>query len=174
MLKYKDAIALLPKGEKPSIIIANGFSQAWDPKIFNYANILDAASFGKRDKEIKGLFSSSDTFDFEAIMNQLVSAQIVLENYGGNPLLIQQIKEDQEILKEALVKAIAKTHPSIPNEVTDTQFIAVRKFLSTFHNIFSLNYDLLLYWAINKSNLSPKFSVDDGFRYPTEWRTEGI
>ena len=128
LLTYQDAINQLSNGEKASLLIANGFSQAWDAQIFNYANILDAASFGDRDKKIKKLFSLSNTYDFESIMNQLVSAQIVLENYGGDPNLIQEIKDDQEILKEALVKAIAKTHPSIPNKITDNQFVAVRKF----------------------------------------------
>jgi len=170
LLTYQDAISQLSNGEKASLLIANGFSQAWDAQIFNYANILDAASFGDRDKKIKKLFSLSNTYDFESIMNQLVSAQIVLENYGGDPNLIQEIKDDQEILKEALVKAIAKTHPSIPNKITDTQFVAVRKFLSTFGNIFSLNYDLLLYWAINKFDIDPPgYRVDDGFRYPNVW-----
>lgn len=171
MQSYKDAIDQLTDIEKPSILIANGFSQAWDASIFNYSNILNAASFGKRDKEIKGLFDLSETYDFETIMNQLVSAQIVLESYGGDPALIQLIKDDQEVLKEALVTAIAKTHPSVPYQVTDSQYVTVRNFLSTFKNIFSLNYDLLLYWAINKFDLEPNsYRVDDGFRWPTSWQ----
>lgn len=174
MLSYQNAIDRLPEGEKPSILIANGFSQAWNAKIFNYASILGAASFGTRDKEIKGLFKKSETYDFEKIMGQLVSAQVVLESYGSDQTLIEQIKTDQEILKESLVAAISKTHPSLPSEVTDDQFIAVRKFLSTFKDIYSLNYDLLLYWAINKFNLEPdNYRVDDGFRYPTIWKVVG-
>jgi len=81
LLSYQDAIDQLSDGEIPSILIANGFSQAWDASIFNYASILDAASFGTRDKEIKGLFKLSETYDFETIMGQLVSAQMVLETF---------------------------------------------------------------------------------------------
>jgi hypothetical protein len=33
-----------------------------------------------------------------------------------------------------------------------------------FENIFSVNYDLLMYWARNKDDLPPDFSTDDGFR----------
>lgn len=40
MLSYQNAIDQLPDGEKPSILIANGFSQAWNARIFNYASIL--------------------------------------------------------------------------------------------------------------------------------------
>ncbi|GAA60400.1 hypothetical protein P20652_2266 [Pseudoalteromonas sp. BSi20652] len=139
-----------------------------------FASILDAASFGTRDTEIKGLFQLSETYDFETIMGQLVSAQMVLETYGEDPTLITQIKDDQEILKSSLVSAIAQTHPTLPSRVTDLQFVAVRKFLSTFQNIFSLNYDLLLYWAINKFDLKPdNYRVDDEFRYPTVWSVTG-
>ncbi|NLR37464.1 DUF4917 family protein [Aeromonas hydrophila] len=174
MLLYQDAIEQLPDGEKPSILIANGFSQAWNAKIFNYANILEAAHFGGRDNEINNLFKKSETYDFEKIMGQLVSAQNVLESYGSDPALIEQIKTDQNILKESLVTAISKTHPSLPSAVTDDQFIAVRKFLATFKDIYSLNYDLLLYWAINKFNLEPhNYRVDDGFRYPNTWKVTG-
>ena len=174
MLTYHDALAKVPTGENLSILVANGFSQAWNPNIFNYSNLLSAASFGTRDTEIKQLFTKSNTYDFESIMKQLVSAQVVLESYGGDPGLIQQVKEDQEILKEALVSAIASTHPSLPSEVTDDQFIKVRNFLSKFKNVFSLNYDLLLYWAINKFDLDPQgYKVDDGFRFPTSWCASG-
>ena len=170
MLSYQDALNQLEDGEKRSILIANGFSQAWDAKIFNYANLLDAASFDKRDLEIRGLFTASHTYDFEAIMRQLVSAQIVLETYGADTKLIDTIKADQEILKDALLDAITKTHPGLPSEVTDDQYVSVRTFLSGFKNVFSLNYDLLFYWARNKSNLDPDpYKTDDGFRWPNTW-----
>lgn len=174
MLSYQDALNQLKDGERRSILIANGFSQAWDAGIFNYANLLDAASFGKRDAEIRGLFTASSTYDFEAIMRQLVSAQIVLETYGADPKLIQTIKDDQEILKDSLLAAIAKTHPALPSEVTDDQYVAVRTFLSGFKNVFSLNYDLLFYWARNKFDLDPApYNTDDGFRWPNTWNVTG-
>lgn len=174
MLSYQDALNQLKEGEKRSILIANGFSQAWGAKIFNYANLLNAASFGKRDVEISGLFTASNTYDFEAIMRQLVSAQIVLETYGADQKLIDTIKADQEILKDALLTAIAKTHPGLPSEVTDDQYVSVRTFLSGFKNVFSLNYDLLFYWARNKFGLDPDhYKTDDGFRWPNTWNVTG-
>jgi len=174
LLTYQSALSQVPAGEKLSILLANGFSQAWDSTIFNYSSLLGAASFGNRDTEIKSLFQQANTYDFEAIMKQLVSAQIVLESYGGDPYLIQQIKEDQETLKEALVSAIASTHPNLPGEITEDEFVKVRNFLSKYRNVFSVNYDLLLYWAINKFDLDPQgYQVDDGFRYPTTWCASG-
>jgi hypothetical protein len=174
VLSYEDALNQLDEKDIPSILIANGFSQAWDSTIFNYASLLDAASFGNRNAEIRGLFTTSNTYDFEAIMRQLVSAQTVLETYGEDQKIIDRIKEDQEILKEALLTAIADTHPELPSEVTDDQYIAARKFVSGFKNVFSLNYDLLFYWARNKSDLNPTdYDTDDGFRWPNTWKITG-
>ncbi len=174
MLTYKDALNQLDEGEIPSILIGNGFSQAWDARIFNYANLLDAARFGDRDAEIRGLFNVLNTYDFEAIMRQLISAQTVLEAYGEDTKIIERIKQDQDILKDALLTVIAETHPSLPSEVTDEQYIAVRKFLSKFKNVFSLNYDLLFYWARNKYGLDPQdYFTDDGFRWPNTWKASG-
>lgn len=171
MLSYQDVLNQLGKDETPSILIANGFSQAWDSTIFNYSSLLDAASFGNRNAEIRGLFTASNTYDFEAIMRQLVSTQIVLETYGEDQQIIDRVKQDQEILKEALLTAIADTHPKLPSEVTNDQYIAVRKFLSKFKTVFSLNYDLLFYWARNKSDLDPAdYDTDDGFRWPNTWK----
>lgn len=174
VLSYQEALNQLESNEGRSILIANGFSQAWNSNIFNYENLLDAASFGKRDAEIRGLFTASNTYDFEAIMSQLVSAEIVLETYSADPKLINTIKADQEILKDALLTAIAKTHPGLPSEVTDDQYVTVRTFLSGFKNVFSLNYDLLFYWARNKLHLDPSpYHTDDGFRYPNTWNITG-
>jgi hypothetical protein len=37
--KFEDKIAGLKPEKKPSILLANGFSQAWDYNIFNYKNL---------------------------------------------------------------------------------------------------------------------------------------
>jgi len=168
VITFQEAIKVTNSKEKddnsPSILLGNGFSQAWNAKIFNYANLLESANFGKRDKNLRALFKHFDTYNFELVMNQLEATEQVLDLYGINTQTLKQIRDDKEILKNALITAISKTHPKLPNEVSDNQFIAVRFFLDKFKNIYTLNYDLLMYWARNKSNLLPEFSTDDGFR----------
>lgn len=174
MLTFQDAIGSLDGDEKASILLANGFSQAWDTQIFNYATLLDAADFGEREAVIRPLFVNLSTHDFEAIMKQLVAAEAVLNAYGADDELIQSIASDKEVLKNALITAISKTHPGLPSEIEDNKFIAVRKFLSQFNEIFSVNYDLLFYWARNKSNLEPEnYKTDDGFRSQRRWEGYG-
>ncbi|MCF5232347.1 MULTISPECIES: DUF4917 family protein [unclassified Pseudomonas] len=175
MITYNDAIISIPQGQKPSILLANGFSQAWDHTIFNYKYLLQAADFGDRSTPIKELFKRLNTYDFEKVMKRLVSTQLVLEIYDADPQLIAKVKQDQEVLKSALISAISNTHPPLPNNVTDEQYISARTFLSQFTQIFTLNYDLLLYWARNKNNLPPEYySTNDGFGgYPLQWRGNG-
>ena len=175
MITYSEAIQSVPPYQMTSILLANGFSQAWDHIIFNYKYLLQAANFGDRAPQIQELFKKLKTYDFEKVMKRLVSTQLVLEIYGADPQLIETVKQDQEILKSALISAISNTHPKLPSNVTNDQYTSVRKLLSRFNQIFTLNYDLLLYWSKNKNDLPPeKYSTDDGFRgFPTYWQGYG-
>jgi Domain of unknown function (DUF4917) len=174
VITFEEAMESVEDGDKPSILLGNGFSRAWSNDIFNYANLLDAADFDHRNAEIRDLFDRCGTYDFEAVMRALVAAKTVLESYGGNELLVETIDRDQQLLKDALISAISSTHPSRPSEVTSDQFIAARQYLSRFDQIFTVNYDLLFYWARNMDDLPPdNYSTDDGFRTECKWRGHG-
>lgn len=170
MQTFQEALDSIDEQENLSLLIANGFSQAWNHEVFNYANLLEAADFSGRDRQLRELFEKSETYDFERIMDQLVSAERVLESYGIDGEILENIRNDQETLKSALVSAIAETHPNLPRDITDEQYIAVRRFLVNFYSVFSLNYDLLFYWARNMYDLEPEdYETDDGFRWPEVW-----
>lgn len=174
MKTFQESIDSLDEDEKPSIILANGFSQAWNPQVFNYSNLLQAADFGNRDGVIRSLFQSLDTYDFETISKHLTAAEIVLRAYDPNSAIIDIIVSDRDVLKDALITAISNTHPDLPREITDAEYVTVRTFLSQFKEVFSLNYDLLFYWARNKYNLDPKnYRTDDGFRSERCWVGHG-
>ncbi len=61
---------------------------------------------------------------------------------------------DASALKEILLATIAGNHPNIPAEVPHQKFWSCRQFLSHFlgengdGQVFTLNYDLLLYWTL--------------------------
>ena len=171
MISFNDAMATVEDGDKPSILLGNGFSRAWGNDIFNYANLLAVADFKDRETEIRRLFSLLETYDFEAVMRSLVAAKDVLDAYGGNSHLVERIEKDQQLLKDALIAAITKTHPERPSEVSQAQYTAARTFLSRYKQIFTVNYDLLFYWAINKDELPPQgHFTDDGFRQECKWQ----
>ena len=174
MLTFDDAIASLEEDAKPSIILANGFSQGWDAEIFNYASLFGAADFGEREAVIRPLFESLGTFDFEAVSNQLTAAETVLKAYGADNALIEEVISDREVLKNSLITAISSTHPDLPSDVSNDEYVAVRKFLSQFNEVFSINYDLLFYWARNRNGLEPEnYRTDDGFRSKRKWEGFG-
>lgn len=174
MLTFEEAINSIDGDVKPSILLANGFSQAWNPQIFNYSNLFNAADFGDRNDTIRPLFESLETYDFEVISKHLTSAETVLKAYDPENPIINKIISDEEIIKRSLITAISDTHPDLPNQITTDQYIAVRTFLSQFNSVFTLNYDLLFYWARNKSALDPEnYRTDDGFRAGNKWLGRG-
>jgi hypothetical protein len=171
---FQEAMDSVDEDSKPSVVLANGFSQAWNSRIFNYENLLEAADFGDRNAVIRPLFQSLGTYDFEAVSKQLIAAETVLRAYEADNALIESIISDRDVLKDALINAISNTHPDLPREITDDQYVAVRTFLSQFNEIFSINYDLLFYWARNKSALAPEnYRTDDGFRSQRRWEGYG-
>ncbi|MBY7733047.1 DUF4917 family protein [Vibrio splendidus] len=154
--------------ETPSVLLANGFSQAWNHNIFNYENLLQKAHFGARDRNIRDIFNKFETFDFEQIMRALEAAETVCESYGVDRAKIDEIKTDQEQLKNSLIQVISQTHPLRSSSVSVAQYEAAKPFIIQFENIFTLNYDLLLYWIVNKSDIAPEgYFTDDGFRQTT-------
>ncbi|MBT2119895.1 DUF4917 family protein [Dyella sp. LX-66] len=171
---FEQALARVAPDGRPHLLMGNGFSRALRNDIFNYANLLDQADFGGRDETLRRLFDRLGTFDFEAVMRSLESTKMVLETYGRNEDLLAQVLEDQELLKSALITAISRTHPERPHDVESDQFIAVRQFLAGFNQVFTVNYDLLFYWARNQDELPPKgYTTDDGFRQGPVWREYG-
>jgi hypothetical protein len=51
-------------------------------------------------------------------------------------------------VREALITAVHKVHPGIQFDIPKAQRDACAAFLKNFQDIFTLNYDLLLYWVI--------------------------
>lgn len=165
---FEEKLDSLDVEETPSVLLANGFSQAWNHNIFNYENLLQRANFGARDRNIRDIFNKFETFDFEHVMRALEAAETVCESYGVDRAKINEIKADQEQLKNSLIQVISQTHPLRSSSVTTAQYEAAKPFIIQFENIFTLNYDLLLYWIVNKSDIDPEgYFTDDGFRQTT-------
>lgn len=173
MISFAKALSKNKDVEK-HVLLGNGFSQAWNYELFNYKFLFERANFDDRDDAIKAIFKKFETYDFETVMSNMLASADVLESYGSSKDLVKCIRKDAEKLKETLIEVIAASHPQKPSSVTDEQYEMCRLFLSQFDNIFTLNYDLLMYWARNKNDLAPeKYSTDDGFRHPTVWVGHG-
>jgi hypothetical protein len=82
--------------------------------------------------------------------------------------------DDADKLREVLVKAIASSHPAWPGEIGAEAYAACKRFLSNFDRVYTLNYDLLLYWAFMRDEVEPPLQCDDGFRHPQEGPQEYV
>lgn len=163
IITFKSALekAIENKNQKPTLLLGNGFSIAFDKKIFGYEGLLESARernlFQDNDRLSK-VFNISKTVNFEQIMEYLMELESIFSNYS------MEIQNDISRLKEIIIKALSQSHPNSPHCIKKIQYKHCAQFLRNFKSIYTLNYDLLLYWVIMKENLYMEFK--DGFQYP--------
>lgn len=156
---YDEVLADIGKDETRSIMLGNGFSIACH-KEFNYARLLDLADFGGASRRIHKAFKRLSTADFELVVESLREAESVLGLYGSFTRTRRRMKRDAERIQDALAEAISDVHPGRIDEVGDDSLDQCRDFLREYDEVFTLNYDVLLYWAILRS----RGHFQDGFR----------
>lgn len=139
-------------GKDCSLLLGNGFSARY----FSYRSLLDKADLKPTDP-VRILFDRLKTVDFERVVRSLESAAEVEAAYGNSKHADELIK-DANRLREALVHAIRETHPAHREDIADV-IPSCAAFLNAFDQIFTLNYDLLLYWV----SLADEARLPDGF-----------
>ncbi len=168
-MTFAEALAAANARNRPHLLLGNGFSRALRNDIFAYDALFDRADFAGLSPEARRSFDVLRTRDFEAVMRALRSAAALLSIYDpGNPGRAQRLRTDADALRDLLVRTIASNHPDRPGEIAPEAYAACRTFLANFDHIYTLNYDLLLYWALMQQELEPQVAFDDGFRTPDE------
>lgn len=154
LLTFNRAIAESERYSKRHLLLGNGFSIACRADIFHYGSLFAQADFGQVP-EVVAVFDALATQDFEAAIRALENAARILPAYEPfGAAAVAKMLEHAAALKEILVQTIAGNHPGIPLEIADEKFWACRQFLSHFLSgpkagyVFTLNYDLLLYWTL--------------------------
>lgn len=163
-MSFSDAIALSESmaGER-HILLGNGFSIAYDAGSFSYGRLLEEADFSRLSIDVRAVFEAFGTSDFEKIIEVLRTAAILLRLYSREDVeLADRIARDSDRLKDALAQVLASRHPDYVGAITPTEFTHARNFLSHFKRIYTLNYDLLLYWTTMQDTL-PTVPRNDGF-----------
>lgn len=87
-----------------------------------------------------------------------------MQAYGVAGPKVAKVEADCLALKELLVQTIAASHPERPSDIHDKEYAACQKFLDQFETVYTLNYDLLLYWTKMHYEDQKKIKADDGFR----------
>lgn len=175
MFTFQQAIDQSSQASHRHVFLGNGFSRACRDDIFAYDALFDRADFGKLSGNAKALFEALDTTDFEIVINALKSASKIVKVYlTSNPEIAETMATDADALREVLVSAIASSHPELLSEINPQSYAACKTFLSNFERVFTLNYDLLLYWAVMQRELDPDIEPNDGFRTPEYGESEYV
>lgn len=152
LMSFEEAIIDSAGFSKRHLLIGNGFSIACCPTIFHYGSLFAQADFSACP-EVTSVFDALDTQDFEAAIRALENAARILPAYVPDGAgAVAKMETHAAALKEILIQTIAGNHPGVPPEIDDAKFWACRKFLGHFlggdGQVFTLNYDLLLYWTL--------------------------
>jgi hypothetical protein len=189
MIAFDEALAATD-GQRRHLLLGNGFSIALFPDRFTYKSLLQQAKdegLFATTPELEQAFEILETTDFETVLSALVSMRKLIHLYSGEPGANTKIAQHAEHLKHTLVQAIAGKHPERLSGIDEKQFQAVRAFLGHFSGkglakpgcVYTLNYDLLLYWSLlhepgpewDGTVIVPPLDEeliehDDGFRAP--------
>lgn len=160
-------------GYNKHLLLGNGFSIACKPDIFTYQTLYEQADFSQIENA-KAVFEELDTTDFEIVVNSLEQSASILNVYTPNEKkLREKLTFDANAIKHLLIDTVAKNHPKYPNAIPDEYFRNCRLFLANFldreknkkGSVYTLNYDLLLYWALMHREEREMFNldIDDGF-----------
>lgn len=144
-----------PYFKNASLFIGNGASIAVSTN-FSYTSLVEYAKENNLlNEDVHNLFSFFKTTDFELILRLVWQATNV-----NKSLQIPDEKTHQSYInvREVLIKTVRLIHPSYEEVLHHLPYIA--DFIVNFKTVISLNYDLIVYWAImyaNEKNNNFKF-----------------
>jgi len=138
--------AVQAAGPRKAILFGNGFSIAQGGAGFSYSTLLEKSGL-QSGTPIRNVFEVLNTVDFEEVMHALEHAAQIESAYGDNERSTR-FHADSAVVRDALINAIHQVHPGIRFDIPEAQRNACVNFLNQFDTIFTLNYDLLLYWVI--------------------------
>ncbi len=154
VLTFQQAIEDSADCAKRNLLLGNGFSIACEPHIFHYGSPFGQADFSAIP-EARRAFDVLGTQDFEIVIRALEQGSALAQIYTpGDAAAAQRMALHAAQLKELLLATVAGNHPARPGDIADLRFQACRQFLAHFlagpsrGKVYTLNYDLLLYWAL--------------------------
>jgi hypothetical protein len=132
---------LAPRFSAAALLIGNGLSiNVWPA--FAYGSLFDYARSGGLTAEDRALFA--DTENFERVLSDLNTA------IGVNAVLglpADRIYERYRSIQRALGHAIRAVHLN-RSRVPESSLASIRTELLRYEWIFTISYDLLIYWAM--------------------------
>jgi hypothetical protein len=167
ILSYSDVLA--ETDERRHLLLGNGFSISCRPDVFTYGKLFERADFTNLTRA-RQAFDALSTRNFESVIRTLRNFALLASVYApGDADGKARAGEDADALREVLVGAVANSHPDRPHDIQSSEYLKCREFLRGYKSINTLNYDLLLYWALMQDELwDEEIPCDDGFRKPAD------
>lgn len=169
ILDYSEAVeAAQASCEELSLLLGNGFSIDYDPMTFRYESLAAEAKLPGLSVAKEELFDRLGTDNFELIIERLRAAAALETTYQFGVEVAERMESDARVVRNGLADVIAARHPDRASVLTSDEIMHARTFLSPFKNIFTLSYDLLLYWVVNAVDTnSIPVPRADGFEWPS-------
>lgn len=147
LLSFDEVQTELGNGRR-HLLLGNGFSIACDLR-FSYGSLFDWAKYNGLSERVMAVFEYLGTNNFEGVLRLLEDGGWLSEHYAGDDgaTARAEMAADLGLVKSVLVSALTDTHFARPHDLPEHQLARCRDFLRPFHNVFTLNYDLLLYWV---------------------------
>jgi len=151
-----------------TILIGNGASRAVSER-FNYPSLLEVARASEVDSPLSDVdtraFHLVNETNFESVLGALFHAYRLARNAGvADP---DELRRQYDRIRTTLIQAIRHVHPE-KTEIHGGRLMQVRDSLLAFSEVFTTNYDLLLYWAMASSDGERLDEFADLFRGGSE------
>lgn len=135
------------KADWDGLLLGNGASVAVWPT-FSYGSLFQMATSGHISNPLTDadaqLFDHLESVNFEQVLGALALSKRVNESFQ---IGTSEVETAYERVKTALIESIHYVH--IPwNRISQSSLLAIRNTLKGYSVVFSLNYDLLAYWAV--------------------------
>ncbi|WP_438821050.1 DUF4917 family protein [Enterobacter roggenkampii] len=151
-------------------ILGNGASIAVSPS-FSYGSLLDhARGNGLIAPDVERLFGFFGTTDFELILRIVWQASNVNRSLQ---IPDQRTHEAYLRVRDCLIQSVQDIHPEF--DQVSGHLPAIYRFLKHFDTVASLNYDLIVYWALmygydNDEEHAVKDCFGAGGLFQDDWR----
>ncbi len=152
-----------------ALLLGNGASISVNNS-FAYNSLIEHARDNRLlTQDVQQLFAFFNTNDFELVLRLVWQASHV-----NRSLNIPDERTHGAYLRvrECLIKSVKNVHPE--HGAVESQLPEIYAFLKGFKTVLSLNYDLILYWAIMYgSEISDQHSLKDCFvngSFDENWR----
>jgi hypothetical protein len=131
------------------LVLGNGASIAFDPR-FRYASLRESAmERGLISNDVQSVFDHLNTVDFELVLRMLWHTNRINGALGIDE---PRTEDAYRSVRLALIQVIRAIH--VEHDLVQERLPLAARFMRQFSTVTSLNYDVLVYWAILHSNSS--------------------